>query len=83
LLNDLGGLAELAADQTDDDQAGLAIVGYRCPFAEALPEHAVVCRLAEQLIADASGLRVTEQCARDAAGVLCRMELRPAASPAS
>lgn len=56
-LNDLGGLAEL--EQCDGN---VAIHGYRCPFAAAVPGHPEVCRLAETFLSALIGTPVQAQC---------------------
>jgi len=56
-LNDLGGLAEL--EQSD---GVVAIHGYRCPFAAAVPGHPEVCRLAETFLTALIGAPVQAQC---------------------
>lgn len=56
-LNDLGGLAEL--EQRDGN---IAIHGYRCPFAAAVPGHPQVCRLAETFLTALIGAPVQAQC---------------------
>jgi predicted ArsR family transcriptional regulator len=59
LLNSWGGLAEL-----EEHNGDLAIQGYRCPLAEAMPGHPEVCALAEQLVAEVVGTPVREVCDR-------------------
>lgn len=56
-LNDLGGLLEL--EQRD---GALAIHGYRCPFADAVPGHPEVCRLAESFLTALIGVPVQARC---------------------
>jgi predicted ArsR family transcriptional regulator len=61
LLNSWGGLAEL-----EDQDGDLAIQGYRCPLAEAMPGHPEICALAESLVAEVVGAPVREICDRGA-----------------
>lgn len=56
-LNDLGGLAEL-----ERSDGNVAIHGYRCPFAAAVPGHPEVCRLAETFLSALIGVPVQAQC---------------------
>lgn len=56
-LNDLGGLAEL-----EQRNGNVAIYGYRCPFAAAVPGHPEVCRLAETFLSALIGAPVQAQC---------------------
>jgi predicted ArsR family transcriptional regulator len=59
LLNALGGLAELEAEE-----AGWRIDGYRCPLAELVPSHPEVCHLAAALLSEVVGQAVEQQCQR-------------------
>jgi len=56
-LNQLGGLAELEAQE---DQ--LIIQGYSCPLAALASNHPEVCRLAETFVSDVAGLPLRESC---------------------
>ncbi len=59
VLNELGGLAELEA------QDGSSVIrGYSCPLAAVVRHHPEVCRLAESLVTEVSGVPVKEHCDR-------------------
>lgn len=66
-LNALGGLAEL--EQQPD--GSVAIHGYSCPLAQALPGHPEVCQLAAALVSEVVGEPVREQCACDSTPHCC------------
>ena len=69
-LNALGGLAEVER-QAD---GRLAIRGYSCPLAEALPGHPEVCLLAATLVAEIVGAPVYERCERADLAQCCFVE---------
>ncbi len=57
ILNELGGLAELAVE------AGQPVIrGRQCPFGALVPKHKELCALAETLVSDLIGVRVREEC---------------------
>lgn len=60
MLGDLGGLAELEAE---DNQ--LVIRGHSCPLGAAVREHPEVCQLAEALLTKIIGAPVQEMCERN------------------
>ncbi|MEO7003040.1 MAG: ArsR family transcriptional regulator [Ktedonobacterales bacterium] len=66
-LNALGGLAELERY----DNGSMAIHGYSCPLAEALPGHPEICQLAAALVAEVAGAPVQERCERGEAAHCC------------
>ena len=57
VLNELGGMAELEAENGHS-----CIRGYRCPFAAVVRGHAPVCRLAETLLTEVVGVPVQADC---------------------
>jgi predicted ArsR family transcriptional regulator len=59
VLNELGGLAELEAQD-----GAYVIRGYRCPLAALTQEHPEVCRMVETLITELAGVPVYEHCDR-------------------
>ncbi len=61
VLNELGGLAELAVE------AGQPVIrGRQCPFGALVPEHEELCAMAETLVGDLIGVRVHEECDKGA-----------------
>jgi predicted ArsR family transcriptional regulator len=59
VLNELGGLAELEAQD-----GGYVIRGYSCPLSGVTQEHPEVCRMVETLITELAGVPVYEHCDR-------------------
>jgi predicted ArsR family transcriptional regulator len=59
VLNELGGLAELEAQD-----GAYVIRGYSCPLAGVTQEHPEVCRMVETLITELAGVPVYEHCDR-------------------
>jgi predicted ArsR family transcriptional regulator len=59
VLNELGGLAELEAQD-----GGYVIRGYNCPLSGVTQEHPEVCRMVETLITELAGVPVYEHCDR-------------------
>ena len=59
VLGDLGGLAELHAEEDR-----LVIRGCSCPLADAVQQHPQVCQLAEALLTEIIGAPVQERCDR-------------------
>lgn len=59
VLTDLGGLAEVEADEE-----GLRIQGYGCPLGAVTARHAGACHLAEALVSELIGTQVVECCER-------------------
>ena len=66
VLNELGGLAELEAENGHS-----CIHSYRCPFAAVVRGHSQVCHLAETLLTELVGVPVQEHCERTGS-VPCR-----------
>ena len=59
VLNELGGLAELEAQD-----GAYVIRGYSCPLAALTKEHPEICRMVETLITELAGVPVYEHCDR-------------------
>jgi predicted ArsR family transcriptional regulator len=59
VLNELGGLAELEAQDGE-----YVIRGYSCPLSGLAQEHPEVCRMVETLITELAGVPVYEHCDR-------------------
>jgi predicted ArsR family transcriptional regulator len=59
VLNELGGLAELEAQD-----GAYVIRGYSCPLAGVTQKHPEVCRMVETLITELAGVPVYEHCDR-------------------
>lgn len=70
LLNDLGGLASLEAEN-----GKIVIQGRSCPLAAAAKGHPETCLLAETLLAEVIGVPVRQTC--DQAIPRCRFEIVP------
>ncbi len=57
VLNELGGMAELEAEEGQ-----YRIQSYSCPLAAVVPGHPQVCRLTETLLTELLGVPVQEHC---------------------
>lgn len=66
LLNDLGGLAELA-----EDEEQYCIQGYHCPFASLLPTYPEVCSVAQTLLVELLERPVAGHCEQNEAAQCC------------
>ena len=58
VLNEMGGMAELA----EDEEGRYTICSFSCPLAAVVPAHPEACKLAEALVAEIAGASAKEMC---------------------